>query len=425
MRVRLEVSPEIFNGVYLKKQLRNCNRHQIYFGGASSGKSVSLAQRCLLDVLDGRNYLVVRNVGQTLKTSCFNELKKQCERMGLSRFFKINQTELTFTCILNNRQILLKGLDDTEKIKSITPSDGVLTDVWVEEATECEYRAVKQLDKRLRGVSVFPKRLTLSFNPILKDHWIYREFFNIWQDGKSYVEKDGVSILKTTYKDNEFLSKDDIEALENEGDEYYYQVYTLGNWGVLGNVIFKNWEVRDLTEEKKRFDTFVNGLDFGFSRDPDAFVRMHYDKKRNKLYILDEFAETGQNSTELSNRLKNIIGNEIVTCDSEEPRMIDELRRQGVSAYGARKGPDSVRFGIDWLQRQSIIVDLECQNTKRELQKYRWSQDKNGNALPKPVDSDNHMIDAIRYGCEDIMEERQSFSRPLMAEDLFGFVNLT
>lgn len=270
MKLTLNISSLVFNDIYLKYLLKNQNRYQIYYGGSSSGKSVSIAQRCILDVLKGRNYLVVRNVGNTQRSSCYNELKKQIYRFKLDNYFKINGTEMVFTCLINNKQIILKGLDDAEKIKSITPVNGVITDIWVEEATECEYRAIKQLNKRLRGRAEFKKRLTLSFNPILKDHWIYREYFDIWEDGKQFIEKDDTSILKTTYKDNRFLMDDDIGGLENETDDYYYQVYTLGNWGVLGNVIFKNWEVKDLSSIRHTFDNFYNGLDFGFSKDPDA-----------------------------------------------------------------------------------------------------------------------------------------------------------
>lgn len=418
MSLSLDINPSIFNEIYLKHQLKNQKRYQIYYGGSSSGKSVSLAQRCVLDVLKGRNYLVVRNVGATLRNSCFNELKKQIYAFKLNDYFKINGTDMIITCRLNNKQIILKGLDDPEKIKSITPVDGVVTDVWVEEATECDYRAVKQLDKRLRGESDFKKRMALSFNPILKDHWIYREYFDIWQDGKQYAESETVSILKTTYKDNRFLTDDDVAALENEPDEYYRQVYTFGNWGVLGNVIFKNWTVEDLSVIRDTFDNFYNGLDFGFSNDPDALVRMHYDSARRILYIVDELYERGQNTDLLAERTREIVGKDIVICDNL-PRLVDELNRQGINAYPARKGPDSVLFGIDWLQRQKIIVDVRCQNTKNELQKYRWLEDKNGNVLPKPVDKDNHLIDAMRYGCEDIMDAREIRASAIMAEDLF------
>lgn len=419
MELSLDISPTFFNEIYLKFQLKNLNRYQIYFGGSSSGKSVSLAQRCVIDVLMGRNYLIVRNVGNTLRNSCFNEIKKQILNLKLGNFFKINSTEMVMTCLLNNKQIILKGLDDSEKIKSITPIDGVITDIWVEEATECSYRDVKQLDKRLRGKSEFKKRLTLSFNPILRDHWIYREYFNIWDDEKQYVEINNTSILKTTYKDNYFLTDDDIASLEGEQDDYYYQVYTLGNWGVLGNVIFKNWEVKDLSGIVDSFDNYYNGLDFGFSNDPDALARMHYDSARHILYIVDELYEIGQNSDLLAERTKEMIGSEIVTCDSASSRMINELNRYGINAYPAKKGKDSVNFGIDWLQRQKIIININCQNTKNEFQKYKWMEDRHGNILMKPVDKDNHILDAIRYGCEDIMDANEIKASPIIAENLF------
>nr|WP_243683605.1 PBSX family phage terminase large subunit [Clostridioides difficile] len=294
MAINLEINPDVFNPIYLKHQLNNNNRYQIYFGGSSSGKSFSLAQRTVLDVFKGnRNYLIVRNVQSTLKRSCLNEITKAINNFKLNEYFQVNKTNMIITCKLNNKQILFCGLDDVEKVKSITPIDGVITDIWVEEATETDYKAVKQLDKRLRGKSKVVKRLTLSFNPILKDHWLYTEYFDIWEDDKQYVEKDNVSILKTTYKDNKFLAEDDIKALENESDKYYYEVYTLGNWGVLGAVIFKNWRVEDFSDIESTFDNFRHGIDWGFADDPFAYVKSHYDRMRRKLYICDEIEAVG------------------------------------------------------------------------------------------------------------------------------------
>lgn len=387
--------------------LKDNTRYQIFFGGSSSGKSFFLSQRTVLDILKGqRNYLIVRNVQTTIKRSVFNEITKAILAMGLSAYFQINKSDLSITCRLNNKQILFAGLDDPEKIKSVTPIDGVITDVWVEEATETKYEAVKQLDKRLRGRSAVPKRLILSFNPVLQDHWIYKEYFGGWQDDKNFYRDEKVIILKTTYKDNDFLEEDDRRALEEETDKYYYEVYTLGNWGVLGNVIFKNWEVQDLSEMRKTFDRFNNGLDFGFAKDPNALAHMHYDRKRKTLYILDELYMAELTNDLLAEEVKKIIGNQYVTCDNAEPKSIQELKNYGVRAIPAKKGPDSLRFGIDWLKRQKIIIDVRCVNTKLEFQKYKWKEDKYGNALPVPVDKDNHIIDAIRYGCEEHMERR-------------------
>lgn len=382
-------------------------RTQIYFGGSSSGKSFFLAQRSVLNILGGeRNYLIVRDVQNTIKKSVFNEVTKAIGEMDLTKHFNINRSDLVITCKLNDKQILFAGLDDPEKIKSITPIDGVITDVWVEEATETKYEAIKQLNKRLRGRSSVKKRLTLSFNPVLQEHWIYKEYFGQWRDNKTLYRDERIVILKTTYKDNDFLEPDDIQALEDETDKYYYDVYTLGNWGVLGNVIFKNWEVRDLSEERKTFTTFHNGLDFGFSNDPSALPHMHYEPKYKTLYILDELYQTGLTNDILATGVIRIVGKQPITCDSSEPKSIKELKNLGVTALAAKKGPDSVNFGIDWLQRQKVVIDVKCTNTKREFQMYRWKEDKHGNVLKVPVDKDNHIIDAIRYGTEDLQEPR-------------------
>lgn len=166
------------------------------------------------------------------------------------------------------------NVQDVEKIKSITPAKEVLTDIWKEEATECDYNDHKQLEKRLRGRSSVKKRMIDSFNPILQTHWIYTSFFGGWVDGKQHYKSDKLSILKTTYKDNQFLTEDDIDKLENEKDEYYYNVYSLGNWGTVGGVIFKNWKMEDLTEIRKTFTSFNNGLDFGLKRKVTSAVML-------------------------------------------------------------------------------------------------------------------------------------------------------
>lgn len=406
-KIRIRVNTNIFNEVYIP-HVKDDTPTQIFYGGSSSGKSVFLAQRTVLDLLEGgRNYLIVRNVAKTIRGSVYNEIVKAINDMQLNSFFTVLKSEMTITCI-NGYQILFCGLDDPEKIKSITPAKGIITDVWIEEATEIEYNAYKQLTKRLRGKSKKTKRVTLSFNPILKDSWIYKEFFvDVWQDDKKSYKDNGLSILKTTYKDNKFLTEQDIKALEDETDKYYYEVYTLGNWGVLGAVIFKNWKVEDLSWLKEIADKHRNGLDFGYAADPAALTHTHYDSKKKTIYILDELYITELTNDILAEEIKKIIGSQTVVCDSAEPKSIKELKRHGVNATGARKGKDSVNHGIQWLQQQTIIVDVKCQNHKNELMKYKWREDKDGNVLPIPTDKDNHLIDALRYAYEDDMKHRK------------------
>ena len=374
---------------------------QIFYGGSSSGKSFFICQKIILDNLDGCNWLVCRNVARTIRKSVYNEICKAISRMGLREYFKVNASDMVITNLLNGKQILFAGLDDPEKVKSITPADGVLERVFVEEATEVKREAILQLKKRLRGRSPKSKHIILAFNPILKTHFIYKDYFGGWQDDKSVYEDKDLLIVKTTYKDNIFLTDEDRRLLEDESDPYFYNVYTLGNWGVLGHVIFKNWRVEDLKEQIPSFDRIRQGCDFGFSDDPNALIKVHVDRARKKLYVFDEWYQAGMNDDELLRVCRNFCGNQYLICDSAEPKTIDFLATNNIKAVGAVKGADSINRGIRWLQSYEIIIDVHCQNFKNEVEQYHWQEDKYGNAMAKPVDENNHLIDALRYALND------------------------
>lgn len=401
----------LMNDVYAEFLTAN-QPTQIFFGGSSSGKSFAiLGQRVVRDIMTGkRNYLIVRKTARTIRNSSFNEVWKCITRMDLEGEFNRNKSDMVITHKSSGCQILFCGLDDVEKVKSITPQMGVITDIVIEEATETEYSDYKSLIKRLRGLtddSSLVKRITLLFNPILQDHWIYTEFFaGKWDDTKNLYADKGLLVLRTTYKDNRWLTEDDIRKLEDETDKYYYDVYTLGKWGILGNLIFTNWVVEDLSKKTKTWAKYHNGLDFGFYPDPAAFVRVGHDRARKEVYIFSEIGGTHWTNDILAEELKPIVGKEIVTCDSAEPKSIQELNNYGINAVPAVKGPGSVEFGIKWLQRHKIIIDKSCTQTINEIRKFKYMEDRNGNVLPKPVDRDNHFCsDALRYALEQTMVE--------------------
>ena len=405
MKIEYTISNKMFNKVYIPYRANNTGM-QIFFGGSASGKSYFLAQRAILDIVQGeRNYLICRKTARTIKKSVMNELTKAITNFRMENLFEINKADSSITCI-NGYQILTAGLDDTEKIKSITPSKGVLTDIWVEEATETEYSDILQLQKRLRGESKVKKRFMMSFNPIYQTHWLYKQYFSNFIE--PVHEENDLLILKTTYKDNSFLTEQDIYNMENEKDEYFKNVYTYGNWGVLGDTIFKNFVIEDLSDRLHTFDNIYNGLDFGFASDPSAFIRCHYDKRNKTIYIFDEFEEKEMTNDVLAERLRNKIYGEYITCDSSEPKSIRELQLMNIKAKGAKKGQGSINFGIDWLKRHRIVIDKNCINAKREFELYRYKQDKDGIAINVPLDRDNHLIDALRYALEECMIEEQA-----------------
>ena len=410
--IDVNIDAKVFNDVYVP-HLDNYARTQIFYGGSGSGKSVFLAQRCVIDLMKGgRNYLICRAVGKYIRRSVYVEIKKVIDAWELSEIFSVNKTDGTVTCA-NGYQAIFVGLDDTQKLKSITPQKGVFTDIWVEEATETERKTIKDLFKRQRGGSeTTPKRMVLSFNPILQQHWIYQDYFATlaWSDTQTEYKSDDLSIQKTWYVHNKFLTPDDVADLENEKDSYFFNVYTLGNWGVLGNVIFTNWSVEDLSDMRDQFTDRRNGLDFGFSTDPAALSVSHYDKLRKTIYIFDELYETGLTNDVLAEEVKKVIKNDRVVCDSAEPKSIAELRRYGVDAIGAKKGRDSVLHGVQWLQQQKIVIDKNCVNARNEFMQYKWKENADGitvrrGGLPVPVDSNNHLIDSTRYAYESDMLE--------------------
>lgn len=387
------------NAVYIP-YLNNLSRIQILFGGSSSGKSTFAARRCVRDVLGSkRNYLIARAVAKHNRRSTFAEIKRAMRALNVLDRFKINESDMIITCD-NRKQILFTGLDDTENLKSIVPIDGALTDVWFEEATQAEQADVKELLRRQRGGDEdVPKRLTMTFNPIYQQHWIYQNYFSgiAWADDqREYISPD-LSILKTTHVDNRFLTQADHDLLENETDKYNRDVYTLGKWGILGDVIFKNWRVEDLSGIAAQFTNHRHGLDFGFSNDPAALVVTHYDRAHKTIYIYDELYERGLTNDVLADEIKRLIGNQYVVCDSAEPKSIAELQQYKVLAEPADKGKDSVLFGVQWLQQQQIVIDSHCVNMRNEISIYHWRKDKDGNAIKQPIDKNNHLIDALRY----------------------------
>lgn len=402
-----------FNTVYFS-YLQNMAREQIMYGGSSSGKSRFKAQQAVMDVLrGGRNWLVCRKIGKDNRGSTFVEIKDRViDEWGLSGRFDIHETTMTITAD-NGYQILFKGLDDLEKVKSLVPRKGAITDVWVEEATQTERDDINHLKKRQRGGDPnTPKRIHLTFNPILQLNWIYQEYFAkvAWADDQTEYDDGRLSILKTWYIHNRFLTPDDIYDLENETNEYFRNVYTFGNWGVLGDVIFTNWEVRDLSDMHNLFVNRRNGLDFGFNN-VSAVASTHYDKRNKTIYVFGELYESGLTNDLLADATTNLVGDDSIVCDSAESKSIYELRQYGVNAVGAKKGKDSIWHGIQWLQQQRIIIDSSCVNTKNEFMQYQWGKDKDGNSTKQPVDKFNHIIDALRYAYEGDMVHYQSGSR--------------
>jgi phage terminase large subunit len=250
MEVNFKISKRVFNEVYLP-YLDNTDRYLIFYGGGSSGKSYYIAQRYIYKLIHPTrcNLLVVRQTGDTNRKSTFPLLKQVISNWNLSKHFKINESDMRIKCLLTGNEVAFAGLDDVEKIKSITFENGELTDEWVEEATECQEADINQLKVRLRG-GKSKKQMVLSFNPINIQHWIKRHF----------IDSGLATVCFSTYRDNKFLTDDDRKALEElkHTDEYTYNVYCLGQWGILGKTVF------DARAIQSRLETIEKPLKTGY-----------------------------------------------------------------------------------------------------------------------------------------------------------------
>lgn len=258
MNVNIRINKSVFNDVYLP-YLDNDDRYLIFYGGGSSGKSYYIAQRWIYKLIQPKrcNLLVVRQTGDTNRRSTFPLLKQVISNWGLAEHFKVNESDMRIKCKLTGNEVAFAGLDDVEKIKSITFENGELTHEWVEEATECQEADINQLKVRLRG-GKSKKQMVLSFNPINIQHWIKKHF----------IDSGLATVCFSTYKDNKFLTDDDRKALEDlkYTDEYTYEVYCLGKWGIVGKTVFDARAIQRRLDEIDRpiktgyFDYDYDGL---------------------------------------------------------------------------------------------------------------------------------------------------------------------
>ena len=376
-------------------------RFRVCKGSRASKKSKTTALNFIVRIMEypDSNLLVVRKTFRTLKDSCFAELKWAVSRLGADDFWECKYSPLEMTYKPTGQKIYFRGLDDPFKVTSITVTIGALCWLWIEEAYEItKEEDFNILQESIRGKvpkGLF-KQITLTFNPWNELHWLKARFFD--------VIDDDILAVTTNYMCNEWLDEADRRMFEDMrvSNPKRYKVAGLGEWGVVDGVVFDNWRVDDLTEIIQTFSNIYNGLDFGFSSDPTAFIKIHFDHAQKKIYVFQEMYKCGLHIDELAEEIKSLVKNQYVICDSASPQNISDLNRRGIRAIPAVKGPNSINFGILWLQGCEIIIHKDCKNFKREIANYQWEKDKFGNVLNRPVDKDNHLMDALRYATEQL-----------------------
>lgn len=368
-------------------------RYLVLYGGAGSGKSYFAATKVIKRGLEQRRrMLIIRKVGRTLRDSCWNEIRDQLHLLEnqnqetLAGFCKINKSDYGMA-LPNGTELIFRGMDDREKVKSVKGIDTI----WVEEATELNREDFIQLDLRLRGVS--DPLIILTFNPVSANHWLKKHFFDQDRDA---------TILKTTYQDNRFLDPGYRELLENlkEEDFYFYQVYALGEWGTLGELILTNYVVEKYDTAPEHFKNVNSGLDFGFTA-PSALLQIG--ERDGDLYILAELYRaklTNQELIDLVEEEAPQVKGFPVIGDSAEPDRIKEFQQRGFKITGAKKGRGYKKFAIDTLRRKRIHIHPDFINFRNEIGAWQYKKTADGTVLEEPVEFNDHLMDALLYGTE-------------------------
>jgi phage terminase large subunit len=396
--VNIKFHENVIAPVY-RPYLDDWKRYNVFYGGASSGKSYFCDQRDVFRCISvpGWNNVVLRKVDKTSRDSTFAGVKKIISDWNLWGIFKKNETEQRLTCTANGNQILFRGLDDPEKIKSITFETGPVTGIRMEEATEFTHDDFKQIKLRLRGKAKVKKQITATFNPISALHWAKKYFFDIPLPG------DKCSILKTTYVDNPFLDPEDIEEIERIKDEdpVYWKVYGLGEWGVLGNLVFHNYVIEDFDWSAANLQNVCYGMDFGFIH-PSTLMPVGFHD--GEMYIWNEICKEKHTNPEFIKVVDKCTWfpkRERITADCSEPDRIAEWRNAGYNIRGAKKGKGSLKRGIDFLRSQKIhIHKYLAPHTAREFQLFKYRENKDGTPTDDFVELFDDCIAGIRYATE-------------------------
>jgi len=360
-------------------RLNQDKRFVICVGGAGSSKSYSIAQWLIKKLYQDKDkeFLIVRKTFPSLRITALKLILDLLDSYNLPYHF--NKAE--FRLNVNHNEMIFRGLDDPEKVKSFEPNY-----IWMEEASEFTDKDFTQLNLRLRRHTDTKNQIYLSFNPIEKSFsWLYKRFFE--------EENEEAAVLKTTYKDNlRYLSRayiKELEGLKNQ-DETTYEIYTLGEWGILRNIIYTNYELVDKWPDS--VEETIYGLDFGFNN-PSALEEIGI--KDQEIYERELLYETHLTNEDLIKRMEELIPKKSssIYADSAEPARIEEIKRAGFNVYPAEK---NVKDGIDFIKRQECHILKSSTNLVKEIRGYKYKENKDGNVLEEPVKFRDHLMDCRR-----------------------------
>jgi len=358
------------------KHLDSCDKRTIHLiGGTRSGKTYAILQWLIVKCIQQAdlNVSIVRKSMPALRRSVVKDFKDIMSSLGIWSGDNWHDTNKQYT-FDSGSVISFFSADDESKLR------GVKADwTWVDEASELNEDEAFQLSIRtVKGV-------IYSYNPTISPYHFLRQ-----QHGDA-----NVAVFRTTYKDNPFVSEEQIRAIEDLQfkNPKYWAIYGLGEFAGNERQIYQ-FEILDAIPVEA--DLVAYGMDFGFAQDPTTLVAVY--KWGDNIYMRELLHERGLTTSDIVNRLKTrVIGREEIYADSAEPRLIEEIYRSGFNIKAVKKGPDSIRFGINTLLNYKIHLERGSQNMINEFYSYQWAQDKNGYVTDVPEAGLDHTCDAARY----------------------------
>lgn len=371
-------------------------------GGRMSCKSSFISLVIIIGIMNDKNANAVafRKVGSDLRDSVFEQLSWAIDKLGVRHLWEENKSLMRFKYAPTGQVILCRGLDDPTKIKSIKVRKGYFKYTWYEELAQfSNMEEVRNTGQSIRrGGRVF--YTFCSYNP--------PRSVATWVNEESMRDVPGRKVYESSYLDipKEWLGEQalfEAEALKESNPLAYRHEY-LGEITGTGGSVFANLSIREISDEEiSHFDLRRYGIDWGY-KDPNVFIACHYDSHRQRLFIFDEIYKRMLRKKRFAEMvLEKETGYDFVWADSSEPASIDEMAQLGINCQPAKKGKDSIRNGIIWLQNlNEIVIDpIRCPNAAREFQIFEYKKDRSGEWTDNFSEKNNHTIDATRYAMEE------------------------
>lgn len=402
----LDIIPDNFHWVI--RDIRNKKHLEYDFAGGRGSTKSSTVANIILELMKNNHDIhavVCRQVGNTIKDSVYAKIKWAIGKQEIEEEFDSKLSPLEITLKATGQKIYFRGADDPDKIKSINPEFGYIGILWFEELDQfAGPAAVRKIEQSaIRGGDI--AWIFKSFNP--------PKSANNWANEYINEPKENRVVHKSTYKDvpKEWLGKpflDEAEHLRKTNPEAYEHEYGGVPNGNGGNV-FEYLEFRTITDEEiAKMDRIYQGVDWGWFPDIYAFKRLYVDMARRKIYHVAEITGNKMKNETTAKKIKDAgFDDYVITCDSAEPKSINDYRDYGLPARGAIKGPGSVEYGMKFLQGFTHVIDRNrTPMTYKEYKEYEYERDKEGNVISGYPDANNHTIDADRYALESLFNKR-------------------